>query len=1171
MFTPRHRSFVVALLVLFIGNASTRAVEWPVQRGPSRELVPYRYQPEQWKTVPPQFLDDASACTLYSGLTYLVEEDGTIETITHEVTRLNSRKAIDKLGEYRSITYTPAHEKLTLNEARVHKADGRVVPVEAKHVQLRDQGTDFQVYDTGKQLIISFPTLEVGDVIEVRWTVRGRNPEHGGHFFTRYTFGDDNYPVAVDEMRVRLPKSRTLKHKTMGGKLDPTVTDDGPNRIYHWRAVNRKQLPQDDSLPSKEELRLQVAVSTFASWDEVLKWKQNLRKECWECTAELRKIVQDVTKDIKTPTEKARALTYWLRRHVRYVSVGEKHDYTPHTPAQVLDTRFGDCKDTSQLLAVMMREAGLSVGLVTLGARDDGQIQEDVPSPWGTHAIVLVTIDGKEHWIDTTASLAGWDFLPRDDRDRFTYVVDDKGLKLRRTPKLTADDNRIEQTTLLQITADGSSHSERSAIHSGSAALSRRNDWVDVPSGERRRLVTAELLDAQNTSHLVGLTIDEAKLRNYDQPVHSQIIFDVPDHFTGETDREGSITDSPLWGRLLAYTLDLDRQAPLELGSAFESIHHYHVQLPPGYRLDSVPKERDLASKWGTFKLTVKHDDARPRYLEIVYHTRLEKTRVEPADFAEFRQFQEFISKHYRIWMTLKPGRDAADIAVLEAVLAVAPGDSDAATTLASLYLETEKADMARQVIRRARYYHPDDIDLAELAVQAAADEAEEEAAHRELIKRFPQSLKYPLALADLLNERGKFAEVRKVLEPVLKDGAPAEKASAYYHMARAAFAQNKSREALKHLEAGTDADAETMNSVSAVALKGLLHEKLGQTKEAAEAYRQVLKLQANSQEALASLIRLAIADKDNAEALDYLRRYTVHAADALALARAADFHLQLGRYDDAFDLASRARDEGAEKLTERTLGLVYLQRGDMEKALDHLEEAPLDLIVLQGRLQALLALGRLDRALKVSERVRKEAENWPEEEPVKQLYAALSALEKRRQSLLALIPAAKATTWRPAVEALVCAEQATADGRPAEQIETLLNIAFRDGVELGPALALRAQLALEKGRLLRAAADADRAITLSPQEPRGYYARGRVRLERGEKTALADLAKAAELSARKDAFVLHWLAAAQYQAGQKAAALATQREAVKLRPKERELAEQLRDFEKDGKGSAGG
>ncbi len=478
--------------------------------GPSHEPVPYRYDPAAWKHVRPEFLDDAPACTLYAGTTHLVEADGTIETISHEITRFNSRKAVEKLGEYKNIVYTPAYQTLTLNEALVRKADGRVVKVQARHVQLRDLTTDYQVYDHDKQLIISFPTLEGGDVIEVKWSVRGKNSEHQGQFFTRYTFGDDTYPVVRDEVRVRLPKGRTLRYAATPDPLEPKVTEDGDNRTYLWGVDNRRQLPQDGDLPSKEELRQAVSVSTFASWDEVLRWKQKLRADCWQCNAELRSVVAEVTRDLKAPEEKARALTYWLRRNIRYVSAGEKHDYTPHLPAATFANRFGDCKDTSQLLAVMLREAGIPVGLATLGVLDDGQVIESVPSPWGTHAILLATVDGKPHWIDTTLSLGSWDYLPRDDRDRLCYVTDAKGVRLLRTPPMKAEDNLTEQTTQVWIGADGSSRCYRTATYRGGAALAQRDAWLEVPSGERRRLVTADLQDANSKTRLTRLHIDEA-------------------------------------------------------------------------------------------------------------------------------------------------------------------------------------------------------------------------------------------------------------------------------------------------------------------------------------------------------------------------------------------------------------------------------------------------------------------------------------------------------------------------------------------------------------------------------------------------------------------------------------------------------------------------------------
>src|SRR5262249_27167442 len=162
------------------------------------------------------------------------------------------------------------------------------------------------------------------------------------------------------EMRFRLPKDRPLKYAAVNGKLEPTVRVDGDHRWHHWRVTNRPGLPRDENLPSKEELRLQVMCSTFTSWEEVGKWKQKLRADCWNGPPEIRNIVESNCQGLTAPLDKARALTYWVRRHIRYVSLGTvAHDYKPHPPALVLANRYGDCKDQAQLLAVMLKQAGL--------------------------------------------------------------------------------------------------------------------------------------------------------------------------------------------------------------------------------------------------------------------------------------------------------------------------------------------------------------------------------------------------------------------------------------------------------------------------------------------------------------------------------------------------------------------------------------------------------------------------------------------------------------------------------------------------------------------------------------------------------------------------------------------------------------------------------------------
>src|ERR1043165_5775408 len=121
----QNRLIIIAVSLLFL-PFQLRADEWPVARGLSKEPLPYRYDPRVLKKIPSEFLDDSAACVLYTATTHLVEPDGTVEAISHEITRLNSRKGLEKLGEFRSITYDPAYEKLTLNEARVIKADGKI-------------------------------------------------------------------------------------------------------------------------------------------------------------------------------------------------------------------------------------------------------------------------------------------------------------------------------------------------------------------------------------------------------------------------------------------------------------------------------------------------------------------------------------------------------------------------------------------------------------------------------------------------------------------------------------------------------------------------------------------------------------------------------------------------------------------------------------------------------------------------------------------------------------------------------------------------------------------------------------------------------------------------------------------------------------------------------------
>jgi tetratricopeptide (TPR) repeat protein len=299
-------------------------------------------------------------------------------------------------------------------------------------------------------------------------------------------------------------------------------------------------------------------------------------------------------------------------------------------------------------------------------------------------------------------------------------------------------------------------------------------------------------------------------------------------------------------------------------------------------------------------------------------------------------------------------------------------------------------------------------------------------------------------------------------------------------------------------------------------------------------------------------------------EAMAYLRRFVVAVGDkAEGLAQAADGFARLGRFDDAFELAARAKnpDGALHELAQIPLGLALAHRGEFAAALPHLTIGEPDAVVLTARLRVRIALGDLTGATKDAREARDV------EEPTPEMRAAVADVQTLGQRLQELRRSAAESVVRSepgqkALEQFACAEYLFLRGEWLGRVEALVNEALAADEKPGAAFGLRAVLYLERGRLATALADAEQAIVLATDDCRGYLARGRVRQERGAEGALTDLEKAVTLSQRRDGTVLHAWAAALAQAGRREEALAAQREASRLLPSNIEVREQLRELE---------
>ena len=373
--------------------------------------------------------------------------------------------------------YNALDEEMDVRSVRVLKKDGSVISVGPEAVQDLTAPLTSQapIYTDARQKHITVPGLSVGDAVEYDVAVNAK-PLVPGHFWRSWAFTTG--VISLDEqLDLNVPKDRAVKVGSPEG-LEPSVLVEGDRRVYHWATSHLTTHPVD-----VKNLRLDpttflyrpkapppsVMFSTFQNWGEVAEWYAQLEKERRVPSPEVRAKAEEITRDLHTDEERARALYYWVSQNIRYVSlsfgIGR---YEPHAAGAVLANRYGDCKDKNTLLEAMLEVVGLHASAVLVSITQD--VDPKVPNPLQfDHVIAFFDEGGKEIWLDSTVGVAPFGYLLPQLRNSEALVVSPSlSTKLRRLPE------EFPFTAEWRITVDGKIDAQ--GVLDGDVELQTRGD-----------------------------------------------------------------------------------------------------------------------------------------------------------------------------------------------------------------------------------------------------------------------------------------------------------------------------------------------------------------------------------------------------------------------------------------------------------------------------------------------------------------------------------------------------------------------------------------------------------------------------------------------------------------------------------------------------------------------
>ncbi len=577
---------------------------------------PLPSQTQSPKSSPDPYRDEPFVFEQYDTTTTM-KADGTGDVVQHVIVRIQS-DGVARQFSVLSLSYASANSVATMDFVRVHKPDGTTIntPVGDAMEMPAEVTREAPMYSDLKEKHLPVRSLASGDRLEYQFHTVLTKAEAPGQFWGAEHFLVQGGVVLKQSLTLAVPEKTYVQVWSPNHKTTPVMRDG--MQVWTWTSSQTKASARDESgkMTAAEVKDLDedadgrklpsVAWTTFHSWAEVGDWYRSLAEERLQPTASVRAKADELTRNAKTPQEQAEALYRFVATQIRYISlsfgVGR---FQPHTPDEVLDHGYGDCKDKDTLLESLLRAKGMTTAPVLIGAGIAPV--PDVPSPSVfNHAITTVELPdaaGKPErvWLDSTAEVAPFRVLMPVIRDQLALVIPDKTpAALEKTP--VNPPYAYHESFVAEGTLDGDG-----LLKSHMILTARSDNELELRS-MMQRLSPAQWDDAmQYLSGAMGFggKVSGTDMRQIDAAAPVKIAYDYSREKYAGWETNQSLPLFPA----VELTLVSEEKAPehdIDLGAPRTVEAHSTVALPAGYRAelpDAVHVSREFAAYDKTYRL----------------------------------------------------------------------------------------------------------------------------------------------------------------------------------------------------------------------------------------------------------------------------------------------------------------------------------------------------------------------------------------------------------------------------------------------------------------------------------------------------------------------------------------------------------------------------------------
>ena len=554
--------------------------------------------------------------------------------------------------------YQSGFHELTGYEAFTKTAEGKKIKVTDFKTASSTSSSIF--YDDVKETNFDFPALGPGAVGNLELNKVHKDPHLLSPFY--FTRG---VPVVKSELKITFPKDMSVKYVIKGLNKDKIQFTEESRRGETTYSFSVKDLPAEKryaDAPDNSYYALHVifyiekykdesgtAVNYLSNTDDLYRLNHSFLKDINRTLSpDLKQLVDSITQNITGTEEKARRIYRWVQKNIKYVAFEDgMGGFVPRDASLVCTRRFGDCKDMSSILTVMLNAGGVPAYYTWIGTRHLPYRYEETPLPLvDNHMISTILLNGQYIFLDGTDDNCIFGFPSEMIQGKEALVaINDTAYKILTVPVPAKEKNILVDSTFIELTDNGIKGNIRLAL-SGYYAMDMHSLLTHTNSKDQEKYFRSRFNRGSNKFRLDKFEIG-------DQSDFNKL------SLTAQFDLQGyarKIADEwflnlNLFKHYEHEEIDYPkRKTPIEF--SFLNVQKYVtvLQLPAGYTVSAMPSGKTYKNEvWG-FELKY---EQRNNQLILTQQFENDHLLLAPEKFQDWNKVLENLFPAYKETISL--------------------------------------------------------------------------------------------------------------------------------------------------------------------------------------------------------------------------------------------------------------------------------------------------------------------------------------------------------------------------------------------------------------------------------------------------------------------------------------------------------------------------------------